>query len=180
MTRIQREGRSAFKRVFKDRAYVLHKIGMFEHLTQGLCYEGKAQFGNNLKRAREITAWLSGKIKKYVKVEEGTLFPFLEKRVPKLEILILHFRMEHKNVKDSLRSLERSLRLLAERRSSPGRTKMAKRICRTGVYSAHLLRHHLKSEEEYIEQTLGHDLQSKERREIISLLAQASGGPKKH
>lgn len=170
---VQTVSDSNLKCVFKDRERALRKIEMLERLFQDFHNGGNAHFKKNLERARKTAAFLSRRVKQYVKAEESIVFSFLEKHVPKLDLLILHFQTEHKSLRDNLRSLERLLKTLSGKGSSLKRAEMVRRACSIGIYSMHLFKYHLKSEGKCIEETLRHGLQPNERREMSVAFARA-------
>lgn len=128
----------------KDRE-ILKLLDRFQDSLTHLSYEGKPLLGRNLRRAREEAGHLEQKLSEIFKVEDGVVFPFTEKHIPKLEPVIHVLESDHKNLREQCKNFDRRTRRLFLLKNSSGKGKLFREIKEGGAYMICFVRHHLET-----------------------------------
>ncbi len=152
------QGRALKNICGKGREDLLEKVELLDRSSQKLHFEGKLQIGKNVKDAWKLANFFCGKIKEYVRMEEKAIFPLVENRLPQYGCMLLHFRAEHKTLLNELSRLRRLLRSLKKETRSAKSPQTIRRVHQSGLYVSHLLRHHLKSEGDYLSKAIHDEL----------------------
>lgn len=154
----------------QERESLLEKVELLDHSNQKLNFEGKLHIEKNAKEAWRLVNFFCGKIKEYVKTEEKEIFPSLENYLSQYDCMFLHFRAEHETLLNELSRLRRLLQSLIKNIRSSKSSETRRRIHQRGLYVSHLLRHHLKSERNYLSKAIHQKVAPEERKKIISRL----------
>jgi len=149
-----------------DYRETLQKARHFQVVLTHLQYEGKASWGRNIQRARELSRFLSQEVNGHMGEEERTVFPFLQSHIPKLESLISLLCLEHQDFKKNLISFQSLLETLAKKRSG-ARGRLMGKLKEKGMYLIYLLQGHLLEESGILYKVAERELRRDEKRELI-------------
>ena len=163
----------------EDHGETFQKTRELEELLTGLCYEGKASLGKNLRKARELTDYFNHELKKHMGVEEKTTFPFLAAHLPKLATLISLLCTGHEEVRKNLRAFEFWIRQLAREKNSLRRGPLIEKARERGIYLIHHLENHFEEETEILYRVADQELRLKEKRELLKRVRPESNGRRK-
>ncbi|OGW90861.1 MAG: hypothetical protein A3D28_06070 [Omnitrophica bacterium RIFCSPHIGHO2_02_FULL_63_14] len=129
----------------KDHGETLKKLDAFDDVLKRLRYEGKASLGRNVRDANELVGYFERTLLGHMKEEERVLFPFMRKRIPRLEPLICLLLSEHDDLRQKLRRLRSTLKSCG-RASTPRAVGLLDAVCHDGTFLICLLHSHMSVE----------------------------------
>ena len=174
MTQKQADPKKVADLLEESHANIINKTNRLNDILTNLRYEGKSSLGRNLKEAREILNCFNQELLPHIKLEDETLFPFLETYIPKLESVIHLLKAEHEDFKMNLRSFEFSLKEIARDNSDPKRAKTIEKIREKGIYLIYLLRNHIQAESESVYKLIDQELRPSEKKELEKRLSKTT------
>lgn len=169
MLRLSKQRQKIIEVVEGDHVKILQKARRFQDALTHLQYEGKASWGKNLRRAHELSRFLSHEVNGHMGEEERIVFPFLQSHIPKLESLISLLCMEHQDFRENLTSFKSLLETLAKKDAGQN-GKLMKKLGEKGMYLIYLLQGHLQEESGILYKVADRELRGDEKREIIKKL----------
>lgn len=150
----------------------LEKTDALSNTLTRLKYEGKPTFGKNIKEAREISDFFEKRLLKHMEFEEKTIFPFLEKHIPKLEPVIRYLFQEHSDFQEKLKVFSAALKSPPEKLNSPQAWQWMEKTIEAGTYLVYLFRQHTQAERKSLYEAIGELLREDEKKELHGLIQQ--------
>ncbi len=146
---------------------VVDRISRLNRSLQGLRFEGKAMIGKNTRVLRSLFRDFTGELSRDMALEEKLLFPYLEKHVPKLKLMLHILEEEHENLRSSLDSFESLLDELARRKGGRGGFAVIEKLRRKGVYLNYFLHNHIGAENDSVYRIMMNELTPREKAELL-------------
>lgn len=154
--------RDVFDQLELEHQRSLRALTQFSEVLKRLRFEGRAQWPGNLRRLRRLMLFFKDKAARHMRVEEKTLFPFLEAHIPRLEPLIGLLLSEHEDFRLVFKDIERALRAFG----GGGHLAALQTIHARGAYLACLLRSHLWAESEVLYSVASRQLRPEEKKRL--------------
>jgi len=150
-------------------------LGDWETWLKKLRYEGKPWFQSNIGGVRAHFADFQDKLGRHFQIEEGVLFPFFQRHVPRTEAAVNLFLSEHREMMALLHTVMGVVRLLevSPPLSCPGQESV--RLSEMGVYLSGFVRHHLAAENAIFKQAWS-ELRACEKKALKNLVAGKAAG----
>lgn len=160
-----RKGPSA--ELFGAHAVILEKMDQFNEALRSIHFEGKLYTKRNLEVIRQVVKFLNTDLARHIREDEQAIFPFLEKRVPKLSPILSLLRADHSEFRDSLREFEEILNCLQGAAQTHDEfNEQLVRLREKGIYLICLMRNHLQAENEGAYHAIDQYLNEEEKREL--------------
>lgn len=141
-------------------------------------YEGKASLGRNLKEARGLRNFFQQELTRHVPFEEGVIFSFLRRHIPRVEPMIWLLEEEHEDLNFYLKTFKEEIEELAKAQGEVERIKILDKLEVTGTYLIYLLKHHLRTEKNYLYNVVDRELKANEKKRLLLLSKNRRGGEK--
>jgi iron-sulfur cluster repair protein YtfE (RIC family) len=146
---------------------IVDRVSRLNRSLQGLRFEGKAMAGKNTRILKLLFRELAGELSRDMRLEEKWLFPYLEKHVPKLKLMLHILEEEHENLRSSLESFEDLLDELARRKGGRGGFAVIERLRRKGIYLNYFLHNHMGAENDSVYRIMMSELTPREKAELL-------------
>ncbi|MBI4394882.1 MAG: hemerythrin domain-containing protein [Candidatus Omnitrophica bacterium] len=158
----------------EDHEEILQRTNRLNDILTNLRYEGKPSLGKNLKEVRETIQFFNQEVIQHVKLEDETIFPFLETHIPKLESVIHLLHAEHEGFKRNLKSFESLVKELEKNSSEPNHGKTLEKIRELGTYLVYSIRNHMQAEDESVYKLIDQELRPNEKQELMKRMKKGS------
>ena len=140
-----------------------------------LRFEGRQHFKKNFLKVSSILRILKERLLSHVEEEEESLFPFLLRRLPKLEPVMHLFLSEHREFKEYIKRMAALLRKLRVKKSNIARGILVYDIHSQGTYLFCLVTSHIKMESRKLYDVLENELNTDEKNKLMNIFALTDG-----
>ncbi|MDP2654399.1 MAG: hemerythrin domain-containing protein [Candidatus Omnitrophota bacterium] len=148
---------------------LLDKTNQLDDALTRLRYEGKLCLKKNIRSAEKLVGFFNATMLPHIVVED-ILFDFVERHIPKIQIVVRHLQSEHKELTACLKEMAQLLRRLAAQKSEPRRAEIIERVKERGTYLSHFMRQHIQIEHDSIYLIAMEELQPAEKRRLLQKL----------
>ena len=141
------------------------KLKQFSDSLTKLRYEGNQNFRENLKKIRELLQFFQKEVQGHMRLEEKTLFPFLEQYIPRLGPMIYLLLSEHEDFRNCLEELKKTSLQLKDAKA--GKARLVDHLSDRGTYFVCLSRSHLWVESQSLYRVADHELRPDEKKKLL-------------
>ena len=97
---------NVMKSWIQEHEEINHEADKMAKAILNLSFEGKISVENNLKQIQGVLEYFDRTLVCHIAAEEKGLFPFLDRHVPKLEILTRLLRSEHLSIMEETKNID--------------------------------------------------------------------------
>lgn len=141
-------------RLEKEHTQILHRVEALSSAVTELQYEGKVNFGRNLKEVAKILNFFKRNLFGHMD-KEDVFFNVISREIPQLEPVFHILFAEHKEIKVNLEVLLFLVRDLEADKGTSRSTQILAKLRDKTNYLLYLLRHHVQVEDESFAHILG-------------------------
>lgn len=165
-----------FTHLFQDeKKAVFEKLDQLENALYSLQYEGKIFSSSHINKVEEVVRFLENKYAGHIKLDDGIIFPFLEKHIPRLQPVLLYLKAERREFQEGFKVFEKILSELKKGNRDIIRYNLIARLKDKGIYLISLTRSHIQLEEQSVYESITRELHQDERDALIEKIIHASG-----
>ena len=149
----------------EDHRTTFLKLKQLSDALTKLRYEGNQNFRENLKKIRVLLQFFQKETQHHMRLEEKTLFPFLEQAIPRLGPMIYLLLSEHEDFRNCLKELKDASSRLKDAKA--GKARLVDHLSDRGTYFVCLSRSHLWVESQSLYRVADHELHPDEKRKLL-------------
>ena len=154
----------------KEKKDVLLKLDQLQMILNDYPCKEKLRSKKHLRDIERIIKFLKGKYFLHIKLDEGVIFPFLEKHVPRLEPVLRLLRDERNKFKGSLETFEELYKRFIATKGEDDYNKIMSKLKEKGTYLTCLARNHIQMEDENVYKVIKTELHGEEKNKLMNQL----------
>ena len=154
----------------QEKNTVLEKLTLLYESIQNLQYEGKVSFQKDIKDIEEIVRGLKKILFAHMSLDEGVIFPFARRHIPRLDPMISFLNAERNEFRNQLETFEFLVGKLTEEESALEHEKIFGQLREKGVYVVCIMRNHIQAESEGVYKVLDQELHVREKAELYKFI----------
>ncbi len=150
-----------------DRAAQREGVRRLASVLTRFRYEGKPFLGRNAREARDVLELFTRNLSSHMRLQEKTVFPYLQKHLPRLGPVVLVLRSEHRELVESLERFRRLLRNVLRFHDGIRYVRQTlDELIETGHYVNCLVSHHFRAENKILLAIVERDLRDSEKQDL--------------
>ena len=160
----------------QEHAEINHEADKMAKAILNLRFEGKGSTEKNLRQIQKVLEYFNKTLICHITAEENGLFPFLDRHVPKLEILTRLLCSEHVSIKEEIKAIRTLVKKIRKQRRYVESIRDVEILRESGTCLVHVLRGHVHEENQSVYRAVTHELHPNEQKELMRIMEKLRSG----